>query len=182
MNQERWHMRKVLTALVVLSWAAVLLGGAFRPPGPAENAAPRPRAGYPAPPLSAVTADGQPISLDHLKGRAVFVNFWASWCGPCRLEMPEVQRLAEALPEGSAILTVNMTAQEGSVAEVQAFLRQSGYTFPVAYDPEGRAGNAYEVLSLPTSFFINPNGVITARINGPLSRSAMADYLKEAGR
>jgi thiol-disulfide isomerase/thioredoxin len=182
MNQERWTMRKVLAALVGVLWAAVLLGGAFRPESRAAGDSPRPQAGSPAPALTVTAPDGTPVSLADSKGKAIFLNFWASWCPPCRLEMPEVQRLAQAPPAGTAVLTVNMTAQETSADAVLAFLQQAGYTFPVALDLNGAAGDAFAVLSLPTSFFISPDGVITARINGPLSRSAMEGYLKEAGR
>lgn len=109
----------------------------------------------------------------------MFVNFWASWCGPCRLEMPEVQRLSASLPPDTAILTVNT---ESSPETVRRFLESEGYTFPVVQDAEGRAAIDYMVLSLPTSLFISPDGVVTARVNGPLTYGAMLDYLKAAGR
>ncbi|HYG60447.1 MAG TPA: TlpA disulfide reductase family protein [Symbiobacteriaceae bacterium] len=173
-------MRTAISALVLFMWAAVLVGGAFRPQSGAAGSEPRPQAGYPAPDLTAVAFDGQPVSLSSLRGQAVFLNFWASWCGPCRLEMPEVQRLAAGLPPGTAVLTVNMTGQESSPAAVEQFLQARGYTFPVALDLNGSAGETYGVLSLPTSLFISPEGVVTARVNGPLSHAAMLDYLKNA--
>ncbi|HEY3366529.1 MAG TPA: TlpA disulfide reductase family protein [Symbiobacteriaceae bacterium] len=176
-------MQRAMTVLVMMTWAAVLLGGAFRPQGPGPGAAAQPRPGYRAPALTLVDLQGQPVSLEAYRGRAVFLNFWASWCPPCRLEMPEIERLAASLPEGTAVLTVNATTREsGGPATVAAFLRSTGYTFPVALDQAGQAEAAYGVVSFPTSLFISPDGVVTARVNGPLTGGAMAGYLKAARR
>lgn len=170
----------LLTALVAALWGVLLLGGAFRPRGYDLSGPPRPDVGYPAPDLEVVGPDLAPIRLADLKGQAVFLNFWASWCGPCRMEMPEIQRLYESLPAGTAILAVNMTAQESGPEEPRRYLVENGYTFPVALDPSGRAGESYRILSLPTSLFISPDGIVTARIAGPLTQRAMAEYLAEA--
>lgn len=163
-------------------WALVLLGGPFRPQKSDTERPPQPFVGYPAPSLAARDLAGNAVSLADHRGKAVFLNFWASWCGPCRSEMPEIQRLAVSLPPNSAILTVNMTAQETSPAAVKEYLESEGFAFAVVTDPEGTAGQAYRVLSLPTSVFVSPEGVITARINGPLTAAVMGDYLKAAGR
>lgn len=175
-------MRQTLTYVVLFMWGALLLGGAFRPQSPGTEGPPRPQPGFRAPELAGETLDGKVLTLADLKGKAVFLNFWASWCPPCRMEMPEIERLAANLPPDTAILTINVTTQGDSPQAVQAYLEQHGYTFPVALDLTGKAGSDYRVLSLPTSLFISPEGVITARINGPLSYRAMLDYLKAAGR
>lgn len=175
-------MRKAMTFAVMLMWGALLVGGAFRPQQPAAGTAQHPQPGYPVPVITLTDLAGQPVSLDAYRGKAVFLNFWASWCPPCQLEMPEIERLAAALPPGTEILTVNMTSQETSPSVVAPFLEEKGYTFPVALDPQGTAGDAYQVISLPTSLFINPEGIITTRINGPLTYRAMSDYLKAARR
>ncbi|MFZ5827552.1 MAG: prolipoprotein diacylglyceryl transferase family protein [Bacillota bacterium] len=173
-------MRRRLTGLIIATWVVLLLGGAFRPQGFDPNSPPRPDVGYPAPDLEVVGPDLQPVRLSDLRGKAVFLNFWASWCGPCRMEMPEIQRLYENLPEGTAILAVNMTLQESSPETPLDYMRAHGFTFPVALDPSGRAGEDYRALSLPTSLFISPDGIVTARISGPLSYRAMGDYLAAA--
>lgn len=171
-------MGRYLTGIVIFMWALVLVGGAFRP---TLGSSPTPGAhvGRQAPPLQVTTLDGQPFALDDLRGKAVFVNFWASWCGPCRVEMPEVQRLSANLPEGAAVVTVNT---EASADLVRRFMAAEGYTFPVVLDATSTAQIDYEVLSLPTSLFISPDGVVTARVTGPLTYAAMLDYLKAAGR
>lgn len=175
-------MRKALTFLVALMWATILLGGAFRPQAPGAEGAPRPQVGYPAPPFEATDLEGNPVSLSDLRGRAVMLNFWASWCPPCRIEMPELDRLAANLPADTVLLAINVTNQEASSQAVRSFLTAQGHTFPVALDPRGTAADAYRVIALPTNLFISPAGVVTARINGPLSHGAMVDYLKAAGR
>lgn len=175
-------MRKALTFLVGLMWATLLLGGAFRPQAPGAEGVPRPQVGHPAPAIEAIDLEGNAVSLADLQGRAVMLNFWASWCPPCRFEMPELERLAAELPPGTALLAVNVTNQEASSQAVRSFLTAQGYTFPVALDPLGTAADTYRVISLPTNLFISPAGVVTARINGPLSHGAMVDYLRAAGR
>ncbi|HYF93906.1 MAG TPA: TlpA disulfide reductase family protein [Symbiobacteriaceae bacterium] len=170
-------MGRYLTGIVVMMWALVLLGGAFRPAG--EAAGVGVQVGQKAPPLQGTTPAGQPLGLADLSGKAVFVNFWASWCGPCRLEMPEVQRLATNPPPGAAVLTVNT---EASPEVVRRFVQEHGYDLPVLHDAGGQAAIDFQVLSLPTSLFISPDGVITARVAGPLTYGAMVDYLEAAGR
>jgi thiol-disulfide isomerase/thioredoxin len=177
-------MQRLWSGSILLMWAVLLIGGAFRPSPPGLDAIPRPEVGFPAPPITLMDRSGLPVELSDLRGRAVFINFWASWCGPCRMEMPEIQRLADDLGANNqvSILTVNMTSQESSAAAALNYLSQHGYNFPVLLDPTGQAGHDYRVLSLPTSLFVSPDGIVTARINGPLTRSAIADYLRTAGR
>lgn len=175
-------MNRLTATLAAAVWAILLLGGAFRPQPETAGASPRPEVGYPAPPFTLRSGSGEQVSLADLRGKAIFLNFWASWCGPCRLEMPELERLQAELPPGTAILTVNVTAQESSAEVALGYLREHGYTFPAVLDPDGSVSNQYRVISLPTSLFISPEGVVTARINGPLSGSAMRGYLQAAGR
>lgn len=175
-------MQKWTIYVVISMWAVLLVGGAFRPQTASGAAKPTPRVGFLAPPFTLSDPQGRPVALESLQGKAVFLNFWASWCPPCRLEMPEIQRLASTLPPGTVLLTVNMTASESSPATALAYLKEHGYTFPVLMDARGEAGESYQVLSLPTSLFINRGGVVTARIAGPLTYGAMVDYLKAAGR
>ncbi|BDG61674.1 TlpA family protein disulfide reductase [Caldinitratiruptor microaerophilus] len=174
---QRW-LNIAAGALVALA----LLGGVLRPSALPGGGQVRPEPGYLAPEIAGQSPDGQPMRLSALRGKAVFVNFWASWCPPCRLEMPDIDRLAQDLPEGTAIFTVNATDTESSPDMVRRFLEVTGYRFPVVMDPRGEAMAAYRVSGLPTSFFIDPDGVITRRVTGPLTLQAMQAELQAALR
>jgi thiol-disulfide isomerase/thioredoxin len=163
-------VRSVFTGVIGLTWAALMLGGAFRPAMPTATAGSRPDPGYIAPSFP---------ELQALQGKAVYLNFWASWCGPCRLEMPEIERLSNHLPPNTAVLTVSLDSQS-EVA--RTFFASKGYTYPVIMDPEGIIGDRYRAISFPTNLFISPSGRVTARVNGPLSYSSMLDFLTAAGR
>ncbi|MCL2833701.1 MAG: redoxin domain-containing protein [Treponema sp.] len=108
----------------------------------------------------------KPISLGGLKGKVVFLNFWATWCGPCRMEMPSIQALYDRYRDsGLEILAVN--AGE-SRPEVQAFLDANKITFPVLLDTDNRVNMAYGVQAIPTSYLIDRDGMIIMRLTGSI--------------
>jgi len=135
---------------------------------------PAPQAGFLAPAWELPAQDGGTIALADWRGQAVIVNFWASWCGPCRLEMPAFQRVYEEYGDrGLTILAVNATWQDSRRA-MQSFVEEHGLTFPVALDEEGRVSRLYRVSALPTTFFIGPDGVISkVVIGGPLAEATL---------
>ena len=106
------------------------------------------------------------LSLAALKGKVVFLNFWATWCGPCRAEMPSMEALYSRYREkGLEILAVNMREEQGQVI---AFMRNNGLTFPAVLDSDGRVGNSYGIQAIPTSFIIDREGKIILRVVGSL--------------
>jgi len=116
--------------------------------------------------FSLPTLTGELQSLSGLKGKVVFLNFWATWCGPCRAEMPSMEALYNRYKnQGLEILAVN--AMEGR-ADVQDFMKNNAFSFPVLLDEEGRAGNTYGVQALPTTFLIDRNGKIILRLVGSI--------------
>ncbi|HEY3365560.1 MAG TPA: TlpA disulfide reductase family protein [Symbiobacteriaceae bacterium] len=176
-------MRKAQTAMVILVWCLLLISIALRSRTADGHTRTDPLPGQAAPELrAAVDLNGRPVSLGDLKGKAVVLNFWASWCPPCLEEMPTIEHLAKHLPPDTAILTVNLTKVETSPRAVRSFLQASGYSFPVAMDVDGQVAQDYAVLSLPTSVFVSPAGIITQRIAGPLGEAVIIDYLNAAGR
>ncbi|HRE28375.1 MAG TPA: TlpA disulfide reductase family protein, partial [Anaerolineales bacterium] len=118
-------------------------------------------------------------------GQVVIVNLWASWCGPCRAEMPALQSVYESLSaEGLVVLAVNSTAQDTEEA-ARAFVTEHALTFPVLLDREDSVSQAYRLRSLPSTFIVDRQGVIdSVLIGGPLAeavlRSKVADLLAEA--
>ena len=108
--------------------------------------------------------NGRETSLREFDGRVVFLNFWATWCGPCRAEIPSMEQLyGELRDQGFTILAVN--SQEPP-EQVSAFVEESGMSFPVLLDAEGRIGAVYGVRAIPTTYIIGPQGAILGRMVG----------------
>lgn len=138
----------------------------------------RPEAGQPAPNFTLNDLDGNEVSLADFRGRPVIVNFWATWCGPCRIEMPELQEAFEARQEeGLAILAVNMEESPEMVSRF--FYDDLRLTFTPLLDKEGQVADLYGVFNLPTTYFVNPEGTIAAVHRGPLTGGQIDGYLQE---
>ena len=135
---------------------------------------PAPRAGFLAPDFTLQTLDGETVSLASLRGQAVLVNIWASWCAPCRAEMPAMQRVYEEYKDqGLVVLAVNSTVQD-TAASAKAFIAEFGLTFPILLDVDGAATGLYQVHALPSSFFIGRDGIIVeVVIGGPMSETLL---------
>lgn len=119
----------------------------------------------PAPAIELAQLGGGQVSLADYRGQVVLVNFWGTWCEPCRREMPALQSAYTQLKDqGFTIIGVNLTRDEGSYgnseADVQRFIADYGVTYPIGMDYSGEVTNAYRVFPLPTSFFIDPDGNI----------------------
>ncbi len=131
--------------------------------------------GEAAPDFSLETLDGEVVSLSELKGEKVILNFWATWCPPCREEMPEIQKFYDAHQDDIKIIAVNFNEKDEKVID---FLDEFGYTFPSPLDREGSVGKEYGVLTLPTTYFINSDGVIQEpRHVGPMDYEFMEEML-----
>jgi len=141
---------------------------------------PSPREGFLAPDFTLESLSGDQISLSDMRGNAIVLNLWASWCPPCRAEMPALQRVYQENHErGLEVLAVNMTAQD-SLADVEAFVQEFNLTFPILLDTSGEVGNAYLMRALPTTFFIDREGVIQQVIvGGPMSEVTLQSTVEQ---
>jgi peroxiredoxin len=120
-----------------------------------------------APDFSLHTLDGRVVALSDYRGRVVLLNTWATWCPPCLAEMPDLEAYyRQHQDDGFVVLAVNDGESPGAVA---AFVEERGFTFPVLLDPEGVVLDAYDVRGLPTSFFIDREGVVRGVWMGQLS-------------
>ena len=125
------------------------------------------RTGSLAPEFSLPVAEGRDVSLSALRGRVVFVNFWATWCAPCREEAPSLERLYESLRgEGLEVLGISIDSEQDE-AEVQRFARDLGLTFPLPRDPDKRVYAAYQASGVPETFLVDRAGRILERFVGP---------------
>jgi len=143
-----------------------------------------PRQGFAAPDFTLDLLGGGEVTLSDLRGKPVVVNLWASWCLPCRAEMPAIERVYRDYQDlGLVVLGVNTTNQD-SEADAAAFVRQYGLTFPIPLDRDGSVSVRYALRGLPTTFFIDREGIIrSVVVGGPMSeaviRSKVEDLLKE---
>lgn len=134
--------------------------------------------GAPAPDFELKTPEGVPVRLSDLRGRFVVLNFWATWCGPCRLEMPDLEARAVAYADRLTVLGVNF---DESPEEVEVFREDLGITFPLLLDPGGRVQRLYRVLGYPTTFFVDEQGTIRSHHVGLMSPDQIDGYLQELG-
>lgn len=128
-----------------------------------------------APDFTALDMDGNPVSLADHAGRVVLVNVWATWCEPCKVEMPAMQRMYEALSGTDfEILAVSVDARLGSTdvagrpgGDLEAFAREMGLTFPILHDAAGTIERTYQTTGVPETFVIGRDGLIYKKIAGP---------------
>jgi peroxiredoxin len=140
-----------------------------------------PEVGAIAPDFALVTLDGETVHLSDFQGKPVILNFWATWCPPCREEMPALEAIWQQ--HGAGDVVVLGVDQGESVAVVEKFIRDRvDTTFPILMDSDHTVGDSYFVRSLPTTFFIDRNGFIQEiRIGGPLSLTFLQDQVKKLG-
>lgn len=127
--------------------------------------------GQVAPNFELQTLDGETVKLSDYKGQMVMLNFWASWCPPCRVEMPHMDTYYKEFKEehNIEILAVNMTTLErGSREKVPEFVEKHELTFPILMDEKGEVKELYDVMVYPTTYIVNAKGIITDKVNIPL--------------
>ena len=191
-------MQKKTSFLVLVLVLVVLIGGAYvlygrlsagagadnlsvqTPPSaqtPGETGAPQDSAApeeterpkVEAPDFTAVDADGTEVKLSDYVGKPIVLNFWASWCTPCKSEMPEFNAAWEELEGEVQFLMVNMTdGSRETVESAREYVEGEGFTFPVLFDTGSEAAIAYSAYSLPTTYFIDAEGYLVARAVGAI--------------
>nr|WP_236838894.1 TlpA disulfide reductase family protein [Caldalkalibacillus salinus] len=107
---------------------------------------------------------GEEYSLDSTD-KPVLINFWASWCGPCKLEAPDMVKVYEEYGEHIDIYAINLTDVD-DIPQVESFVEEYGFTFPVLLDEEGKVADQYNVMAIPTTFVVNSEGEVTAKHQG----------------
>lgn len=137
-----------------------------------------PEVNSPAPDFQLQTLGRETVRLADMHGQPVLINFWATWCGPCQLEMPLIQKYYQKYSPELVVLAVNNDEPRG---DVQAFVNQMKLTFPVLLDPGAIVENQYRIRAFPTSLFIDAEGLIRYQYIGILNEQQLVQYLKQIG-
>lgn len=133
-----------------------------------------------APDFELTDMEGNPVKLSDYRGKAVLLNFWASWCPPCRAEMPHMEKLYNKYKdENFNILAVNLTNTEKNSGDAEKFVKELGLTFTIPMDVKGEAGSDYNIMAYPTSYFIDSDGVIREKVLGALNEEYMEKEIKK---
>lgn len=137
-------------------------------------------AGQIAPDFELETLDGETVNLSDYRGKKVLLNFWATWCPPCRSEMPDMQQVHEEFSdEDVEILAVNLTGTESSMSVITDFLDELDITFTILKDEDTTIANIYQANALPTSYLLNTDGSIYNVAIGPLNYDLMVEAFQE---
>lgn len=128
-----------------------------------------------APNIRLTLDDGRTLTLHDMHGRPVLINFWATWCGPCRLEMPEIVRTAQTTPN-LVVLAVNVQEQ---LPQIQDFAQDFAMELPIVRDEAGDVQNLYQIRGMPTTYFVDSDGIVRAVWAGVLTPSRLAELLDE---
>lgn len=127
-----------------------------------------------APDFTVYDAEGGEVHLSDYVGKPIVLNFWASWCGPCQMEMPDFHEKYLELGEDLHFLMINMTdGSRETVKSASAFIAERKYTFPVYYDTQSNAAMTYGAYSLPTTYFIDAEGYVIAQATGAIDAETL---------
>jgi peroxiredoxin len=172
--------RRILYSIILILGFVWILASADRMGNSTTGQIPAPQRGFLAPDFELQTMAGDTVKLSDLRGQAVLVNLWATWCPPCRAEMQTIESVYNAYKDqGFTVLAVNMTYQDDRQA-ILPFINGQGLTYPILLDETGEASNAYQLKSLPSSYFIGRDGTINeVVIGGPMAEALLRTRIEE---
>ena len=163
---------------ILLLLAAIVLLAAACKTSPNEGVREAPEIGAIAPAFTLENTEGSEIALADHRGQVVLINFWATWCPPCRQEMPGIQAMYEAHQGDLAVLAID---NDEPLSLVLDFQKEFGLTFDILIDPAARVQNQYMIRSYPTSLFVDQNGIIRFIHIGLMTETQLANYLSDLG-
>lgn len=141
---------------------------------PSETAAETTAPAAAAPDFTVYDVEGNPVSLSDFFGRPIVLNFWASWCGPCKMELPDFQTVYDEVGGDVQFLMINLTdGSRETVESASAYLKEQGYTLPAYYDTQLSAAMAYGVSAIPCTYFIDAQGCAIARSSGAIDAQTL---------
>ncbi|MFT5194623.1 MAG: thiol-disulfide isomerase/thioredoxin [Cellvibrionaceae bacterium] len=173
-SRQAWLKTLVVSAVLGIIWLTISRESAVLDTTTLTIA---PSPGNLAPDFTLTTLDGDQIQLTQLRGKPVIINFWATWCGPCRQETPQFQSFHERFGDEVILLGIN---QHEELAQINSFVSEFGMTYPVLLDVDGSVYDDYQVFGLPTTWFVNPDGVLTGVAPGGITEAFLEDQLNVA--
>lgn len=130
--------------------------------------------------FTVIDTNGKKVSLSDYIGKPVVVNFWATWCGPCKMELPAFDKLCKEYGGQVSFMMVNLTdGYQETVDGVKQFVSENEYTFPVFFDTEYSASNSYEIYSIPETIFVDKEGNLVKSQIGAMSEEILRKYIEE---
>jgi thiol-disulfide isomerase/thioredoxin len=147
-------IKKILAASIILALSAIVFPGCMRIPSESESAI---QIGQSAPKFKLPDLSGQMVSLDQFKGKVVLLDFWATWCGPCRMTMPMLEKLQKEFPSSLVLLAINLQEPRDVVRN---YVKEQGINSRVLLDEPGDVGTLYGTGSIPMQVFIDKNGIV----------------------
>jgi peroxiredoxin len=170
-------MKKVFAAVALFAMLTVAIVQAME-----KEEAPRQpdhipglQTGVKAPDFELKTLTGETVKLSQFEGKKVMLNFWATWCPPCQAEIPEMEQFYRDKKDEIVILAVNIDPQY----DVQGFAKEKGATFPILLDEDDSVNKMYQILTIPTTFFIDEKGIIRNKFIGEMNIEIMKKYTEE---
>ncbi|SRR6478672_9317585 len=174
-------VKKVIAAVVLISLLTVAIVQAMDKKTETEKKATETatttqtnglQIGAKAPDFELKTLTGETTKLSNFKGKKVMLNFWATWCPPCKAEMPEMEQFYKQGNKDVVILAVNIDPEN----DVKGFVDKNGITFSIPMDTEGKVNSIYQILSIPTTYFIDRNGLIQNKYTGAMKLEMMKQF------
>ncbi len=138
----------------------------------------KPKNGSPVPDFELSGIKGERVNIGQYKGKAVALNFWATWCAPCLVEMPLLETAVKRHEKDLIVLAINIEEPSGTV---EAYIKRGGFTFPVLLDVDGKVANNFGVFAYPATFFIDKEGIIRSQHVGQLDETMLRKNLKTIG-
>jgi thiol-disulfide isomerase/thioredoxin len=178
LNSRAWRGLMLASFFLGSAWTLV----SRVPPAVTTNGAapPSPREGFSAPDFTLELLGGGEVTLSDLGGQVVMVNLWASWCPPCRKEMPDIEKVYQDFKDdGLVVLAVNTTYQDSESAAA-TFVQEFGLSFPIPLDRTGAVARQYQLRGLPSTYFVDKQGVIrSVVVGGPMSESLIRSKIQD---
>jgi len=172
-NTRQWYGLMAVVLILGVGW--IWVSRVTKPAAVPQALSPAPQVGHPAPDFTLPILEGLPMRLSDLRGHPVIINFWATWCPPCRAELAEIQAVHEQYADqGLVVLGVDVRED---IPTVSAFVKEIGLTYPILLDM-GLASNDYLVRLLPTTFFVDRQGIIRAVYSGPMNAAILEERLR----